>query len=65
MVEIWDRRHAEKILSVIADVFKDIENAVHVNTVSLYTEEGDDQYDFMMSSWMSGMSCLKMMNYLT
>ena len=30
VVEIWDRRHAEKILSVIADVFKDIENAVHV-----------------------------------
>lgn len=54
VVEIWDRRHAEKILSVIADVFKDIENAVHVNTSSLYTEEGDDQYDFddeFMDEW--------------
>ena len=54
VVEIWDRRHAEKILSVIADVFKDIENAVHVNTGSLYTEEGDDQYDFddeFMDEW--------------
>ena len=54
VVEIWDRRHAEKILSVIADVFKDIENAVHVNTGSLHTEEGDDQYDFddeFMDEW--------------
>ena len=36
------------------DVFKDIENAVHVNTGSLYTEEGDDQYDFadeFMDEW--------------
>ena len=33
---------------------KDIENAVHVNTGSLYTEEGDDQYDFddeFMDEW--------------
>ena len=53
VVEIWERRHAEKILSVITDVFKDTENGVHVNTGILYTEEGDDQYDFdeFMDEW--------------
>ena len=44
VVEIWDRQHAQKILSVISDIFKDIDDTVQQSYQS--AEEGDNQYDF-------------------
>lgn len=43
-VEIWDRRHAQQILSVINEIFKDIGDAVQQSYLS--AEDGDNQYDF-------------------
>ena len=61
VVEIWDRRHAQQILSVINEIFKDIGDAVQQSYLS--ADDGDNQYDFL-SFLMSGMSCFKMMNFL-
>ena len=44
VVEIWDRRHAQQILSVINEIFKDIGDAVQQSYLS--AEDGDNQYDF-------------------
>ena len=44
VVEIWDRRHAQQILSVVNEIFKDIGDAVQQSYLS--AEDGDNQYDF-------------------
>ena len=44
VVEIWDWRHAQQILSVINEIFKDIGDAVQQSYLS--AEDGDNQYDF-------------------
>ena len=44
VVEIWDRRHAQQILSAINEIFKDIGDAVQQSYLS--AEDGDNQYDF-------------------
>ena len=44
VVEIWDRRHAQQILSVMNEIFKDIGDAVQQSYLS--AEDGDNQYDF-------------------
>ena len=44
VVEIWDRRHAQQILSVINEIFKDICDPVQQSYLS--AEDGDNQYDF-------------------
>ena len=44
VVEIRDRRHAQQILSVINEIFKDIGDAVQQSYLS--AEDGDNQYDF-------------------
>lgn len=49
-VEIWDKRHALEILSVVSDVFKDVNSDI---PVSDSTEE-DKEYDFdeeLLDEW--------------
>ena len=59
-VEIWDTRHALEILSVVSDVFKDVNSDI---PVSDSTEE-NKEYDFdeeLLDEWNE---FIKMMTYL-
>lgn len=49
-VEIWDKRHALEILSVVSDVFKDINSDIPVSD----STEDDKEYDFdeeLLDDW--------------
>lgn len=50
LVEIWDRRHALRILSIASNVFQDI----NVNNDSLVAVNGTDNYEFddeLLDEW--------------
>ena len=50
LVEIWDRRHAQRILSIVSNVFQDI----NVNSDSLVAVNDTDNYEFddkLLDEW--------------
>ena len=50
MIEIWDRRHAQKILLIVSNVFQDI----NVNSDSLVAVNDTNNYEFydeLLDEW--------------
>lgn len=49
-VEIWDARHARKILSIVQDVFGDIKATEDMSKM-VDNSYGEDEYDEYLDDW--------------